>query len=416
MRRTWWRGLVAGALLTLAIALFGREGVTSEIASAEATRGTFIIDVSTRGEVAAVESRGVSKPRGRSIRGQIVQMAPEGAEVKEGDFLVQFDTSEIDRTIEERKNELLNAEVELGSKRAELASKSAELESALKRQEYSYQQQEIRYQRMEFEADVRKRVEELELKKAELSLSEAREAIEAHRTVAEAELSRAELAVKQARTELQEAEEAKAKHTLVAPIDGLVVYMEIWRPGGSSKVKVGDTPWSGMEIITLPDLSRMKVETKVNEVDIERVSEGQPATVTVDALAGQRFSGTVTSVATLARREDDSDEKSFEVEIEIDTDGESDLRPGMTASCTIITDELEAVVHVPLEAVHERQGRTFVFLAGSDDEHEVVLGPRNSDFVVIEEGLDEGDRIALRDPNLPLEDVGVELDSNGGEL
>jgi RND family efflux transporter MFP subunit len=412
-----WRILGFGVLvLVLVVVFWGQEGVTSEVASAEVQHGTFVIDVVTRGEVAAVDSRGVSRPRGRSIRGQIVSMAPEGSEVNAGEFLVQFDTSEIDRTIEERRNELLNAQVELESKRAELASRSAELTSALKRQEYSYEQQQIRFRRMEYEAEVRRRVEELELKKSELSLAEAQDAIEAHRSVSEAELSRAELEVKQAETELQEAEEAKAKHTLHAPIDGLVVYMEIYRPGGSSKVKVGDTPWSGMEIIQLPDLSRMKVVTKVNEVDIERVSVGQRVEITVDALAGHRFQGTVATVANLARREEGSDRKSFDVDVVIETEGETELRPGMTASCTIITRELADATFVPLEAVHERQGRTFVFRAGSDDEHAVTLGLRNSDFVVVEAGLEAGDRVTLRDPNLPLEDVGVELNPDGGGL
>ena len=62
----------------------------------------------------------------------------------------------------------------------------------------------------------------------------------------------------------------------------------------------------------------------------------------------------------------------------------------------------------PLEAVFERDGRSVVYLAGRRPrEREVVLGPSNADFVVIEKGLARGDRVLLQDPGRGAPDTSV---------
>ena len=403
-KRWWW--LAAVAVLLLTAVLWGVGGSSPEIATYEVQRGEFLIDVQARGELKALKSRSVSRPRMRWSRSQIVRMAPEGSTVEEGGFLIQFDTSESARRVEEKRNELLNAKTELERQQATIASRTAELESQLRTQDYSYQQAKIRFEQMKYEAEIRRREQELELKKAELALRQARDKIEAQKVIDEANLRKAELKVKQAELELQKAEEELASQTIRAPIAGLVVYKEIWGPSGRAKVKVGDTPWPGMELIEIPDLSVMQVKTKVNEVDINRVAVGQQVIIQVDALQGETFYGKVVQVATLAKRERDSNVKTFDVDVTIDGSDER-LRPGMTANCKIITDRLTDVIYVPLDAVFEKEGMTVAFVMGGRPKlREVKVGPKNSDFVVVEEGLSEGERVTLRDPTLPLEDVG----------
>ena len=80
-------------------------------------------------------------------------------------------------------------------------------------------------------------------------------------------------------------------------------------------------------------------------------------------------------------------------------ESEPRLRPGMTARVEIEVEERTEALYVPLEAVFERDGRAVVYLAGRRPRpREVVLGPSNADFVVIEKGLARGDRVLLRDP------------------
>jgi len=381
---------------------------TPELESVPVECGEFVIDIHTRGEVRAVEFREVSKPRkGGWSRSQIVQMAPEGSVVEEGDFLIQFDTAEAERDLAEKENELKDARANLATERATAASRMAELRSQLQNQEFSHEQARIKFEQMQYEAEIRQREQELELKKAELALQEAQEKIESQRIVDEANLRKAQLAVTQAEAELTKQQEVLESLTVTAPIAGLVVYKEIWNQGGGrAKVKVGDTPWAGMPLIEIPDLDEMMVQTKVNETDINRVGKGQRVSITVDALPDTTFSGEVTNIATLAKREGDSDVKNFDVEVRVEgTDPR--LRPGMTAQCRVETARHPDVCWIPLEAVFEDEGETICWVVdGTADRRVIQLGPRNDDFVVVESGLEPDERVSLRDPTRALEEIG----------
>jgi multidrug efflux pump subunit AcrA (membrane-fusion protein) len=93
------------------------------------------------------------------------------------------------------------------------------------------------------------------------------------------------------------------------------------------------------------------------------------------------------------------------------------MKPGMTVKVEVVVERIADVVYVPLESVFERGDGMICYVSnnGSFDEREVVLGKRNDNFVVVEEGLEEGERVALRDPNLPLEAIGLPDDGGAEE-
>jgi multidrug efflux pump subunit AcrA (membrane-fusion protein) len=77
----------------------------------------------------------------------------------------------------------------------------------------------------------------------------------------------------------------------------------------------------------------------------------------------------------------------------------------MTARVEIEVEERANAVFVPIEAVFEREGRSVVYVSARRPRpREVVLGPSNADFVVVEEGLSRGERVLLRDPETALPD------------
>jgi len=238
-------------------------------------------------------------------------------------------------------------------------------------------------------------------------LSQAKNKLESQEIINQADLTKAELKVKQARLRLEQKLLELENLTLRAPIDGLAVLQEIWGANGRAKVKVGDTPWRGMALVEIPDLSQMMVKAKVNEVDISRIRVGQLAIVNIDALAGSSFYGKVERIATLASRERDSEIKTFDVEIVLDG-SDLRLRPGMTAQCQVITDRFSDKLFVPLECVFQKNDTTVVFVKRSGfDRRMVRVGPKNSDYVIIEAGVQKGDEVALHDPTQPIEDIGA---------
>ena len=213
---------------------------------------------------------------------------------------------------------------------------------------------------------------------------------------------------------LDDAQEMLEAMTLSAPKSGMVVIQKIRTPNGREKVKIGDTPHRGMDIINIPDLSTMLVKTSVNEIDISRMAVGQQVVITLDALPGPTFYGKITSVATLARSEEGSDLKVFDVDVTVEGSHE-ELKPGMSAQCKIITGTISDVLYVPLEAVFEKEDTTVVYIKGRGFEQQFVrVGKKNNDYIIIEEGLSEGDLIALRDPTLPLEELGVASSQDQG--
>jgi RND family efflux transporter MFP subunit len=399
---------IGGAVIViLAIVLWNVGSPSAEAASAEAQKGEFIVSIKVKGELKALKSQAVTVPRSISSSIQIIRMAPEGSVVKAGDFLVQFDPTQARQKLEEKRNALNNALAELESQKASIASNVAQLESSLQTQRYSHEQAKLRFEQMKYEAEAKRREQEINLRKAELALTQAQEKIESQKKIDEANLHKARLQVERAQLELQEAERELESLTLKAPIDGLVVYKEIWGPSGIAKVKVGDTPWRGQELIEIPDLSVMQVKTSVNEVDVSRVAKGQQAKSKLDALPEPDFYGTVSHVAALASRKRNSNVKEFEVMILIDG-ADPRLKPGMSASVEIITDRIPEAVYVPLESVFEKDGKTIVYPAGSTKPVSVEVGTKNSDFIVISSGLQPGQKISLRDPTLPLEEIGTE--------
>jgi RND family efflux transporter MFP subunit len=399
--------LIGVTVFLLIIVLWNISSSSEEVASAEVQKGEFIVSIKAKGELKALKSQSVGVPRSVSSDVQIVQMAPEGGVVKAGDFLVQFDPAQARQKLEEKRNARDNALAELESQKATIASTMAQLESALLTQRYSHEQAKLRFEQMKFEADAKRREQEINLRKAELALKQAEEKIEAQRKIDQANLHKARLQVERANLEQKEAEDELQALTLLAPIDGLVVHKEIWGPSGIAKVKVGDTPWRGQELVEIPDLSVMQVKTSVNEVDVSRVAKGQQVRIKLDALPEPDFYGTVSQIATLASRKRNSNVKEFEIMVLIDG-SDPRLKPGMSASVEIITDHMAEAIYAPLESVFEHEGKTVTYPAGSTKPVPVEVGPKNSDFIVITSGLKPGQKVSLRDPTLPLEQIGTE--------
>lgn len=397
--------ILAGVVLVLLIYKW-TLGSTPDVATSVARFGDFVIDINQSGELYAVKSVSVGVPA--KVRGslRVVALAEDGSMVQRGDFLVQFDTAEASQDLEDRRNEYESALADLASLQASNRSTMAQLNTAYETEKFSFEQAKLRFEQMKYEALSKQREQELNLKKASLSLEQAQRKIDSQEIINKADLTKSNLKVRQARLRYEQKLQEVSDLTLRAPIDGLVVLQEIFGANGRAKVKVGDTPWRGMTLVEIPDLSQMMVKAKVNEVFISQVRPDQQVVLAVDALPGERFYGKVMRVASLATRESGSDVKTFDVEILVDgADGR--LRPGMTAQCQIITDRIKNKLFVPLESVIHKDDTTLVYIKrGGFKRREVQIGAKNSDFIVIEKGLKQGDLIALRDPTVPVKESG----------
>jgi RND family efflux transporter MFP subunit len=231
------------------------------------------------------------------------------------------------------------------------------------------------------------------------------------------DVDKSEVEVQRAQDNRDQSQREFDQLTVMAPIPGLVVYLEIWKGSGMDKVQEGDSPWPGMGLVKLPDLSEMIVKTAVSEVDASKVDSAQEVEVRLDALPDKTYSGKVIKKGTLARKkESGSNINVFDVEVAI-LDHDDDLKPGMSASCEIIVERLFDLVSVPMEGVFEQEGQTVVYLKNKK-KREVEVGRRNDVSIEVVSGLEGDEEICLLNPTLDEQglpgDKAIEPELNKG--
>ena len=178
---------------------------------------------------------------------------------------------------------------------------------------------------------------------------------------------------------------------------------------------------------SIASATEASVSINVDELDILSVKEGQTATVTLDALDGQEFEGTITEVS----NEASSGNSSAKYPVTITFEKTEDMLLGMSASATIHVNEAEDAVLIPVDALQEKGNSTFVYTKKDSDgnlsgEVEVETGISNGSQVEITSGLEEGDTVYYlkaessdtnSGQNMPggMDGQGGMPDMNGGE-
>jgi len=166
----------------------------------------------------------------------------------------------------------------------------------------------------------------------------------------------------------------------------------------------GDQVSSGLLAFQLDDLSRLLVDVEVSEVDINRVTVGQSATLSFDAIPEKGYAGEVVAVALAGNTEQGA--VNFRVIVEL-LESDENVRPGMTAAVTIVVTELENVLLVPNRAVRVLDGKRVVYLltdAGDLQPLSIELGASSENYSEILEGdFNEGDAIVLNPPTITFD-------------
>jgi len=149
------------------------------------------------------------------------------------------------------------------------------------------------------------------------------------------------------------------------------------------------------------------VITYINEVDIQKVKVGQYVEIGLDAEPGKKLEGGVVQVANVGEQKPNSDAKVFEVLIDVITQDPS-LRPAMTTSCKIHAGLYNNVLSVPLEALNNMNGLSFVYKKQGTSlvRQQVLVGAVNENQGVIYGGLSKDDVILL---STPTDTSGIEL-------
>jgi len=383
--------------ILLVLYLSTSSSIDSNIPTFTVKKDIFLVSITESGEISAKNSISISAPRVRGVL-KIVQLVPEGEYIKAGEVVAKFDPTEALAKVKDVEAQL---EISRSNKDKLLAnhqSQIAQMESELKSAELSFELSKLSMEQMKFEAEAKRREAELQHKKNELNFQKIKQTFESNRIIQKSELENMNVEIRQKNNDLEKAKRDLDDLTLISSSEGLVVYGINWSNQGQ-RFQIGDQPWPGQGIVTLPDLSKMESRIFVNEVDISKVKLGQKVKVKLDAFQDSSFIGTIAKVAKLGKRKDNqSTIKVFDVFIDIEGTSEI-LKPGMTTSNKIIINEIDNKIFIPHEALFEVNSNFIVYRKNGSgfDEVQVSIGEKSDDFVVVEDGLVDGDVVSLVD-------------------
>ena len=162
---------------------------------------------------------------------------------------------------------------------------------------------------------------------------------------------------------------------------------------------VGDQVSPGTKAFRVDDLSHMKVDVQVSEVDINSVQVGQAVTLSFDAISGKVYTGKVVEVAQAGDPVQGA--VNFTVTVEL-TSPDAKVKPGMTAAVTITVKQISNVLLVPNRAVRlvESQRVVYVLRNGQAEEVAITLGASSdTQSEVVSTNLKAGDLIILNPPS-----------------
>jgi HlyD family secretion protein len=371
MKKLKW--LLGFSLLIVALALGGFTYYTrsqkANFLKAKVQRGDLESAISATGSVTAV----ISVPVGSQVSGNVSAVNVDfNSPVKKGQLVAQIDPAPFQTKVDQAKANLdsaraqiINAEV--GLKKADLDIANAELNISNQKAAVVRSQSQVNDAKRKQDLQAKmlaagvstqdasdsaqavydQAVASLESAQAQLKSAQANlESVKAQRQVAETQGVTAKAQVATADANLQNAQLDLDHTRITSPVDGVVI---------ARNTDVGQTVQASYSVATLftiaQDLSKMHVETNIDESDISRVQVDQLATFTVDAYPGQTFRGSVMQV----RHSPTNVQNVITYTVVIAVDNpDLKLFPGMTANVRLVTDRLSGVIKVPSAALRFR--------------------------------------------------------------
>jgi len=363
-------------------------------------KGEFTLKVDATGELKAKRSIKIKAPssmRSERIHQTTIQdMVAEGTMVRAGDYVATLDRTEVSNKMGDAQTEIDKIQTQLSQGKIDTAITLRGLRDELINLKFAREEKMLELEQNKYEPQAVIQQKQIDLQKNERDYRQAESKYLLEKDKAVAKIAEINADLKQNNTKLERLVKLAGEFQIMAPKDGMIIYAKSWR----GKVSAGSQVSSWDPVVAeLPDLSEMMSKTYVNEVDVSNVEKGQEVSIKIDAFPDEEYIGRVVSVANIGEELREYDAKVFEVNIEL-MGVDSILRPAMTTSNEIVTDILQDVIAVPLEALYS-DSLPYVFKeqGGRILKQEIISGPSNNDAVVIDFGLADGDNIYLSMPD-----------------
>jgi HlyD family secretion protein len=385
---------------------YGAEAAPVEVPVAKVRRSDFIIAVKTRGEIRSVNSVIITAPQVPDPR--IVRIAESGRPINKGDVVVEFDAASQEQQLLERNTTVRTVDSEIVQTKAShrIVDEQDGMNQMTAR--YNLDRAKLDASKAEVVSKIEGEKSQIDVTISEGELKQVHTVVGAHKTTQEADLLRLQQRKDKTVRDVDRAKGYLTKMVLRAPQDGVVNLLPNFRAQGNfgsapPPFKEGDRAWTGAAIAEIPDLSNMRIDLKLEEVDRGKLKLDQRVKVRVDAIADRELAAQLDWISPIAavdfRRGFGMSEKTFPARATL-KDLDNRLRPGMSASAEVVIESEPNTVLIPVRASIMHQGKPAVYVQRGKDFviRNIEVGKRNDTDMVVTNGLREGEIVALENP------------------
>ncbi len=362
------------------------------------SRGDLVTGIDVTGTLSAVDSGVFGPPQVNDVWEYKVSMiAPEGSDVKKGQPVLGFDTTDLQKRLEEKSAESEQARKEIEKSRADMALRREDEKLKLADAEGRLRKAQLK---LEGPADIvsskERRQVQLDYGLAKEETESARQRIASFERAASAQIALLTSKEQTAAAIVTNTQNAIKAMTLLAPRNGTIVYVTSWR---GDKKKVGDTCWRSERVLEIPDLARMMAKGEVDEADAGKVAAGQRVVFNLDAHPDEEFAGTIREASrTVGQQQGTRDPiKVLKVNIVLDRTDPAKMRPGMRFHGTVELGRAKNALLIPRNAVYVTSAGPVAYRRGTFSVTAVPLklGHENEKSVEVLSGLSPSDRVLV---------------------
>lgn len=444
-------GIIVFVLFQTNILPFGQKSKNQFVMTEPVKRGDLLVTVTEDGTLESAANLEVKcEVAGGS---SILWIIPDGTYVEEGQKIVELDSAQLEDQISAQQNVLEKAkatriqaekdyavakisvtEYEEGTFKQDLQAADTEVTIALENLRNA--QNSLEHSQKMFRKGYLSKLElesqQFAVKRAQLELDSANSAKEVLIKFTKAkqlEDLKSQVATSEAKMnseirsydleekKLEKLKDQKVNCLIYAPQKGMVVYANSKSRWGqqTATIEEGAAVRERQAIIKLPDLTKMQVNVKVHESKVELLEPGLRAIVKVQ---GQELQGTVDFVANQPEQGSFMAAKVQEYSTIIKIDGEqTGLKPGMTAEAQILVTHEKNVLMIPVASIVQQSGKYFTWVDknGNFDRRELLLGASDDNFVVVQDGVAEGEEVILNPRAIIEEARGAGDESEGAD-
>ncbi|MBP8934064.1 MAG: efflux RND transporter periplasmic adaptor subunit [Candidatus Atribacteria bacterium] len=368
-----------------------------QIPTIKVIQGTIRETIEAEGSLAPFETVNVkSKEDGYKVETVLIE---EGDSVTKGQELVKLDVSEYEANLKRAETELITAQTTLkklleGATELEIT----QAETALEQAQLNYQNAQVLFERNQklyksgaiSQQELNDSQNQMEIyKQTFISAQKKLDDLLDGADEDEIEVARAQLA--QAEANIIDAQKKIEYGTITSPIDGVAIEVSVEKE---------DVVTQAETLITIGNLEQMKALVAFNEIDVPKIKVGAESEITLDAFPDEVIKGKVTFISLKSQIIDNI--VTYEGEIII-PNSERRLLPGMTVDATVIIDQSENTLLLPLEVLVEEGDKTFVLVPGPQKEPEripIKVGLRNDEFFEILAGLGKDKEVMIPSINI----------------